>query len=203
MVPSRDPDLHHREHVGAPAGVLSSAAVILSAMLALGTAAWLVPASIHVVSWGNSGAGRVALFAPVFWLPRLLALAIVGAAALWWPGGSRARSQRAHVVAPLSVLWAWTIPFLPFVPDRLPLLLVLAGPIRWALAAGALVAVVARAFNGAFTSGASHLPGRRTACAVALVVYLVAGYRSIHQVGLGETNRTTWCSRRACCSIMT
>lgn len=187
VVPTRDPDLHHSHRAGAPTGVAASAAIIVSALLALATAAWLVPASIHVVSWGNNGAGRVALFAPVFWFPRLLVVALVLAACLWWIGSrsADARANRAHIIAPLSVLWAWTIPFLPLLPDRLPLLLVLAGPLRWAIAAGALVAVVGRAFGGRFSVAMPLWPGRKTACALAFAVYLISGYRSIHQVGLG------------------
>ena len=75
--------------------------------------------------------------------------------------------------------------FRSWVPDRLPLLLVLAGPVRWVLAGGALLAAGARLVPPGQWSWPTVRPGRRTAFAMALAVYLVSGYRSVHQVGLG------------------
>jgi hypothetical protein len=155
-------------------------------------AAWLAPASIHVVSWpGGGGVGRIALFAPAFVLRWLLAAGVIAAAAVWWSRVPVAadRIRRAAVVAPLSALWLWTVPFLPVLPDRLPLVLVLAGPVRWLVAAAAVGAVTLRAFG---TRPARRVerriawrPGRKTACACALALYALAGYRSLHATGLG------------------
>ena len=162
---------------------------VLSACLALGVGAWLVPASVHIVSWGNNGSvGRVALFAPAFYLRWTIGGALLGAVALWFLGrqDDEARRGRAVIAAPLSAVWAWGVPFLPWLPDRFPLLLMLAGPLRWLIAAAAAIAVLIR-IASAREWRAPALPriGRKTVFALSLTVYLCAGYRSLHLVGLG------------------
>lgn len=186
MVPSRSSA--QPQDQTAARSVLGAAATLVGSVLALASAAWLIPASIHIVSWGNGAVGRVALFAPAFWLPRLLVASMVLAAAVWWSGdrGPAARARRAWVLTPCLALWAWVVPFLPFAPDRLPLLLVLSGPFRFALALGVAVAVFARALHGRSVGLPSPARfGRRTAFVLALVIYLIAGERSVRLVGLG------------------
>ena len=104
--------------------------VLASAAAAIAT--WLAPASVHVVGWGGDSLSRVALLPP---LSRLgVALGAFAAVALML-GIAACRSERlkqlARVVAPLTLLSLWVIQFLPWVPDHLPLLMVLAGPMRW------------------------------------------------------------------------
>lgn len=168
-------------------GPLAAAVLLLSSSLAVATAAWLIPASIHIVSFGNGGeVGRIALFGPAYYLRWALITGVVGAAALWFAGArdSDTRSRRAAALSPLSALWLWSVPFLPIVPDHLPLLLVLAGPLRWLLAVAALTAAFARLRMLIWKSPAIS-PGRKTAFACALALYLFAGYRSLHVIGLG------------------
>src|SRR6185295_14478085 len=44
----------------------------------------------------------------------------------------------ARLLAPLLLTWLWTVPYWPWLPDRAPVLLILAGPVRWAIAAVAI-----------------------------------------------------------------
>ncbi len=163
------------------------AVLLLSSTLAVAVAAWLIPASIHIVSWSGGAVGRIALFAPLYLLRWAVAAGLAAAGALWFvrAADGDARARRAFVLAPLSSLWLWCVPFLPIVPDRLPLLLVLAGPARWAIAAGAVTAIAFRVAAGSQVRWSLPMPGRKTAFACALAVYLLAGYRSLHQIGLG------------------
>ncbi len=43
----------------------------------------------------------------------------------------------------LCLFWLWALPFLPWIPDRFPLVLVFAGPLRWVVAAVALAGALA------------------------------------------------------------
>lgn len=189
MVPTGVPAELRAPAADANRAPLAAALTILSAALAVGIAAWLIPASIHIVTWGSAdGVGRVALFAPASRLRWLLAGSLVVGLSIWFLGDrdTSARGRRASFVGPYAALWAWTVPFLPWVPDRFPLLLVLAGPVRWVIALAALAAMLAR-MTGVHRRRWPTWPsmGRKTAFAIALVVYLLAGYRSLHQIGLG------------------
>ena len=188
MVPTGASDQLRAPAADATRAPLAAALTILSAAIAIGVAAWLIPASIHIVTWSNAGVGRIALFAPAYLLRWALAASLLAAVAIWFLGEreASARGRRASLVAPCSALWAWTMPFLPWLPDRFPMLLVLAGPIRWGLALAVVLAMGAR-MAVAYPLRWPTWPtmGRKTAFAVALVVYLLAGYRSLHQIGLG------------------
>jgi hypothetical protein len=152
-------------------------------------AVWLLPASVHIVDWTADGPVRVALLAPLWklWLDlAVTAIAVFAIGAI----GVRYRGQAATVsdtVGPLALLWLWVIPYLPWIPDRAPALLVLAGPLRWGVAAlalsGSLIAIVAGRNRGqTVTMG---LPGRRTVFGVSLAVYLCFGLWSASAVGPG------------------
>jgi len=58
---------------------------LVAAVEAVATAAWLVPASVHIVSWSESGPERVALFAPLARLRWLAAIGLLLALALTFP----------------------------------------------------------------------------------------------------------------------
>src|SRR5687768_18296657 len=97
---------------------------------AAAVAAWLIPASVHIVRWTDEGPQRLALFASRNSLVALIVLGVVAAAVLW-----RAGRLQSGAFAWLCLLWLWAVPYLPWIPDRFPLLLVLAGPLRWLVAA--------------------------------------------------------------------
>ena len=160
-------------------------ATIVAASFAAGVAVWLIPASIQIVSWPRTGIERIALFAPLylFWVALLASAGV--AAAVWFARGrtTGGRMKRARVMAPLASLWLWTIPFLPWAGDAFPLLLVLAGPLRWLIPAAAVLTSALR-LTGPRT-WTLPLPGRRTAFALSLAIYLLLGFRSLSIVGLG------------------
>ena len=150
---------------------------VLSATLATALAAWLVPASIDIVSWTPAGPGRVAVFAPLYVLWIALGGAIAAAIIL------RIGRVRPDVVVPASLLWLWTLPFLPRLAEQWPLLLVLATPARW-LIAGAAAAIMAVRAAPSGQATRWRLPGRSTAFAIALALYIFCGFRSLDTIGL-------------------
>jgi hypothetical protein len=159
--------------------------MILGACGAAAIAAWLAPASMQIVAWPARSVGRIGLFAPAADLKWAIVAALAAASAVWWIGPSHARARRAAVLAPLNALWLWVIPFVPWIPDRLPLLVIFGGPIRWLIAAVAIGVCAVRALRRGSSRATRFLPGRRVAFAVALLLYLYAGHRSLAMVGLG------------------
>jgi hypothetical protein len=148
---------------------------------------WLVPASVQIVSWDNAGTARVAVLAPLYLLWIALAAGALLAAATWFAGDRRAstRQTRADSLAPLSVLWLWALPFLPWVPDKLPLVLLLAGVVKWLIFAAVLACVLGRLGRPRLlpptvqwrTSGAAVF-------VLSLLIYGGFGLRSLSTVGL-------------------
>jgi hypothetical protein len=155
--------------------------------LGVALAVWLMPASIHIVDWAADGPARIALLAPLWQLWTALAVAalLTGVihAAVGAPGSSDAW------IAPLGLMWLWVVPYLPWIPDRAPALLVLAGPLRWAvvaMAVGGSIATFAPAMSRVEgPAPARRLPGRRTAFALSLAIYLCFGLWSAAAVGPG------------------
>src|SRR5262249_1681054 len=104
----------------------------------------------------------------------------------------------ARIIAPASFLWLWTVPYLPWLGARFPMLLLLAGPPKWFIAGAVVVATVHRAplkpdttYVGSRTevvSGFSQtLPSRSAAVAVFLLsfaLYAVCGLRSFDRIGI-------------------
>ena len=115
---------------------MNSRVAAVLGVLAVGVAIWLLPASVHIVEWSDSGPHRLALLASRTRLAVLLAASLTGGAALFFSGMLRG------ALAWLCLLWLWTLPFLPWIPDRFPLLLILAGPLRWLVAAVAAAGVL-------------------------------------------------------------
>jgi hypothetical protein len=168
--------------------------VIVAGLEALAAAIWLIPASIHVVEWPASGPSRVALFAPqarLLWLG-LGALA-AGAVVIARATDSKAPARLAGVAGALCLLWLWTVPYLPWLPDRIPMLLVLAGPSRWLIASLAIVAAGFRAMPGGvdyfdysgFGVGRTLPKWRRQVFVWSLVLYAGFGLLNARRVGPG------------------
>jgi hypothetical protein len=163
------------------------AAVVMAGIEAVAIAIWLIPASEHIVGWTAGGAARVALFAPARTLMILAGsgLLIGGLFAVW----SRARRfsrELAERVLPLNILWLWALPYVPFLPDRFPLLLVLAGPARWIVAAVVVAAVVLQQWESleSIAKGWART-GRSAVFAVSLAIYVAAGLYSAISIGPG------------------
>ncbi|MGE3176266.1 MAG: hypothetical protein AB7O32_02250, partial [Vicinamibacterales bacterium] len=169
---------------GAPAGsrrVLPAVSIAL-AVAAAGAAVWLLPASAHIVEWPRSGPQRIAVFAPLDRLIAIGAVVAVAAAGLL-VAGRHHLARIAWLLAPLHILWVWTVPYWPWVPDRLPLLVALAGPVRWGFAALAVGGMAARLCPAWPRIG--WRPGRGTVFAVSLALYSGFGLYTLAANGLG------------------
>jgi hypothetical protein len=161
------------------------ALIILAAAGGLAAAVWLEPASSLIVGWPGSGPERIALLGRASRLVWAVSAAFALAATLLVLVKGAARRKAATLAAPLCLLWLWVVPYLPWLPDRLPLLLALAGPARWIVAAAAAVGVFVS--GGAFPNRCrvllARLPARRTVLVGSFVLYLVFG--SMHASGIG------------------
>ena len=180
-----------------PAGRRASAdrrawAVLVLAGLAVAVAAWLIPASQFIVSWQAGTLGRVALVAP----PQRLAWASLGAVALtglvgvWWRRSGRPLGSLARRLAPTLLLWLWVVPYLPRLPTELPLLLLLAGPWRWAVAGLALVGCVAKAIEDR-GGGSRRWPGRVFVFVTSLALFIGVGHCRGGLVSRGSDKRSS------------
>ena len=171
---------------------MSRAARLICVFAGVAVAYWLMPASVHIVDWPASGPVRVALLAPLWKLWGALAVATVAAAALTVFGVRHPGSLTPEVsdpflgtvFAPLGWLWLWALPYLPWLPDRAPVLLALAGPLRWGVLALALCGCAEAWLSGRPAFGVP-LPGRRAVFAVSLALYAYFGLSSAAAVGPG------------------
>jgi hypothetical protein len=173
-----------------------SVVAIVSAFEACALAAWLSPASVHIVKWSAAGPVRLALLAPA-WQGIVWAVAALlsSVAVIGWcvrsdapgeEGRHESRLGRAgHLAAPFSLLWLWGVPFLPWIPDRLPLLLVLAGPLRWVIAGVPVVRAALAATNANTWTMLAERLNRRAIFALSLAIYLGAGVYSAQSIGVG------------------
>jgi hypothetical protein len=164
-----------------------SALRIAAAALAVALATSLWPASVHIVSWPETGPERVAVFAPLARMVVVLSIAAAAAAALWWwaPRTAESRRRRAHVIAPASLLALCVVPYLPWLPDRVPVVLIFAGPMRCVIAVVACVLAVLRGTRRD-GQGARHDWPLRPAYvfAIAFAVYSAIGLHSLQSLGL-------------------
>src|SRR5262249_55990017 len=129
--------LHGRAPQAGGRHVKKAIALLALAAAGVAVAVWLTPASVHIAAWPEGGPLRIAYLAPLLRLGIALArsvLAVGGAVAILGRRGVAADAV-ARRLAPLSLLLLWLVPYLPWLPDRAPVLLVLAGPLRWAIAA--------------------------------------------------------------------
>ncbi len=148
---------------------------------------WLLPASVYIVRWNADGPARVALIGSRSPLEWLAGGAVVLTLALWawtWRNASRG-STVAAIAGPLALLGLWAVPYLPWLPDRIPLLLVLAGPARWIVAAVAVTGALALPTRIAASAGSVRVPGRLFVFGVSLLVYLAFGIHTARTTGPG------------------
>ena len=163
-----------------------SVAVTVAALQAAAVAVWLAPASIHVVGWSSAGPVRVALLSSPSRLAWLATSAVVASGLLLAWASRRQNSTLVTSLPPLCLLWVWAVPYLPWLPDRLPLLLVLAGPVRWAVACAAMVWAAHAGGVWRWRGwGGLPAPGRRTLFGLSLALYLLFGSLSSRAIGPG------------------
>ena len=158
-----------------------------SALTALAVAAWLVPASAHIVDWSTAGPERLAVLAPLRSLEFSMGISLLltGAAAAWSARDAGRLEGLARAIRPMCLLWLWVVPFVPWVPDRLPLVLVLTGPLRWLVAGVALLAVLVRSIPSRWFVWRPRWPtGGRAVFVTSLVVFLACGTVWWRSVGL-------------------
>jgi hypothetical protein len=162
--------------------------IILSSCMSAAVAAWLWGASVHIIAWPETGPHRIAVFAPQYRLVWLISFALTAAAAIVVvTRRSPSRRERlAYLLAPLSLLWIWTIPYLPWLPDRYPLLLALAGPVRWLVLAAAVAGLAWRAGGFALARRLvrADLPGAGTVFLISVIAFGVMGWRSYSAIGI-------------------
>lgn len=179
-----------------PAGraTVRSMVTIAAASGALALAVWLWPASVHIASWPRSGPHRIAIFAPLIRLWMLLAAAVVvtGLAALWGRRSPGALERLARAFAPLLILYVWTVPYWPWLPDRLPLLIAGAGPLRWVMGTLAVSGVALRVARGLGYWPRGHWVGllqreraRWVVFLGSLAIYAGLGVPAVTSTGLG------------------
>jgi hypothetical protein len=161
------------------------ALIVLLAAEGLAVAVWLLPASIHIVQWPASGPTRLALLNPTWQLLALCtgALVLSTAARVAVSRFSRVSfSKVARAAASFLLLWLWAVPYLPWLPDQLPLLLVLAGPLRWVIAGIALALSLHAALGVGDRAAAVLQISRRTVFVTSLVIYLAFGLYSVRSI---------------------
>ena len=151
--------------------------VLAMASAAAAVATWLAAASVHVVGWGADAPSRVVLLPP--WSRLGVALGVVAGVALVIGVAAHKADrlpQLARAVAPLTLLLLWVVPFLPWVPDHLPLLMVLAGPMRWVTLTLACLGCALLAADEIRTGRLSlRMPGPRTVFITSFVVLVGLG----------------------------
>jgi hypothetical protein len=161
------------------------ATLILLGAEALAIAVWLAPASIHIVKWPASGPIRLALLAPAWQLLAWSAGAVVVAASVIARARVAHSASATRVFGPLLVLWLWLVPYLPWIPDRLPLLLVLAGPLRWVIAGAAAISLLLNTTRLQAQLSRLLRIDRRIVFVVSLALYLGLGLYSARETGVG------------------
>jgi hypothetical protein len=151
--------------------VKSTALRWIGPLVCAGIALWAGRAVLDVVT-SSAGVVRVALLPPVAWL---VAAVVVMASA----GFGFARLRRDPDVAlPLCALLVLALPYLPWLPDQLPVLRIGAGPGRDVLWFVVLSLIVARALSGRRIADA-----RRGAFIVFVVSALLFGAAAWRLVG--------------------
>jgi hypothetical protein len=167
--------------------VIAAVARLLLAAAGAAFAVWLLPASIHIAAWPASGPIRIAYLAPLSRLWLTIALAVVAAIALTTVLRRNGHSlpSVASAISPLLLLWLWLLPYLPWLPDRAPLVLVFAGPLRWGVVITAVVGLVVNRIDVRAAGRRLPVPRRRLVFIVSFAMYATLGTRYTHGAGLG------------------
>jgi hypothetical protein len=98
--------------------------------------------------------------------------------------GLQSCAARARVLAPLLLMWSWTVPYLPWLPDRAPVLLILAGPLRWLIAIVAVAGACGVCVRSVGWQPAFPRPRRGGVFVTTLGLYACMGLWSLQTVGI-------------------
>ena len=160
---------------------------LLVTSVAVALSAWLLRASVHIVGWDETGPERLAQLRPWWELAGWLVAAALVAGKARRRLGPFATARWTRRLAPLNLLWLWTVPYLPVLPERVPLLLVLAGPVRWVVLASALIGcgLVWRERGADSDTTGLRWPGARVAFVVSCVLFAALGSYVKGTQGLG------------------
>jgi hypothetical protein len=164
---------------GGPRSRAGAILIAISACCAAATALWLLPASIHIVRWEQETPARLALLRPAWQLA--VALAAGGAVGT---GLALRAPAAARELAPVNLMWLWAVPYAPWIADRFPLLLVLAGPARWIAPAFVAAAFVVRTNIWRRVAGVTSGASRAAILVVSFVVYAVSGISAVRTNGI-------------------
>ena len=159
---------------------------LLLAFVSVAIATWLTRASVHVVAWHDGAPARVALVPSPFALALLIGFAVLTFLLVMRMASARVE-ELARVCAPLTLLLLWVLPYLPWLPDHIPMLLVLAGPVRWVVLGVAVLGCVFVAFTSTGLEAMTRLrlPGPRAVFMTSMILFLLlGGYVKYHQ-GVG------------------
>ena len=163
-----------------------AALVLALACAATALAIWLVPASVHVVGWDGDQVSRVSLLPPASRLGLILGVTVTVALVLGVVARRRQRLlQLARVVAPLTLLFFWVLPFLPALPEHFPLLLMLDGPVRWVMAALACLGCVLVVVGERRAEPSFPWPGSRAVFVTSLALFIALGVHTQRVFGVG------------------
>jgi hypothetical protein len=172
------------------------AVAAIAVIVAVASAIWLEPASVHIVSWSATGPVRVALLAPLSRLYFALIATSIAAAVVTaaWRASGRPLNELARAALRLGWLLLWWVPFLPWLPNRAPLLLAFAGPLRWAIAAVAVAGAAAAIIRPAGGAAPARSPdvarrvaipaaNRTVVLGVSFALYAALGLLSAQEKG--------------------
>lgn len=166
---------------------MTSIARLAVTVLAVAIAIWLLPASVHIVDWSAAAPLRIALVPPLsrLWLALVATTAVTVGLSYAWHRAGRSLDSLARAVAPLALLLTWAVPLLPWLPDRAPLLLLLAGPLRWTVAAAAIAAVAMPWIRSLAAMVARARVPRTEIFIVSFIFYTILGLQFARDVGFG------------------
>ena len=100
-----------------------------------------------------------------------------------WQRRGVSLSELAHRIGPLMLLWLWVVPYLPWLPDSVPLLLVFGGRMRWVVAGVAAFGIFARFVTVPRRGLRSFAVPRTLVFLVSFVVYVALGFQFARDVG--------------------
>ena len=133
---------------------------------------------MHIVAWAADGPTLVTLLPAPAWLGLAIAIGLtssIGLISVWRWALRQPLLLLAWRVAPVLLLVLWVVPYVPGVGREWPLLLVLAGPTKWAIAALAMLGLL----------WAWVAASRRLLFATAFVLFLAGGVTTIRTMGPG------------------